>query len=158
MLNLKATKSSLEEQLAFALQGADYYNRAAAALREAIAKLDSLDGATVRRPTKKEQAAGQRKVGKKVAANSSTVDGQLIQKAAAAKLPSTSSDFWISLLTDQPQSMNEVVNAAIAKLGIRPNADQRRKLGQRAKFAMPSLVKTARIHDQGTGRSRRFMK
>ncbi len=79
-------------------------------------------------------------------------------KKGKGGLPFTGGDFWESLVSSTPQAGKDVLAAAIKKTGIKPNADQTRKLTSRMVFALNALVKAGKIKDSGRGRERRFFK
>ena len=77
----------------------------------------------------------------------------------ADSLPPTGGDFWLNLVSDQPQSAVDISNAAITALSIAPEQKGRiQKLKQRVSPALASLVSSQKIKDSGAGRERRFFK
>jgi hypothetical protein len=73
-------------------------------------------------------------------------------------LPFTGGDFWPNLVTAEPQSASDILNAAIVSLGFTPTKAQIQKLAGRQTFAVNALVKAGTIQDSGKGRERRFFK
>ena len=154
MSNLDSVKVAIRAEIEHAKKGAAYYQTLVTTLEQALAKLDSVDADAVapKGVFKKSKTGGeieQPKHGRKSGSRNKNGD---------AELPSTGKDFWPSLITDQPQSAADILNAAIEKLGITPTPEQRKKLSQRATFALNNLVKTNAIADTGSGRGRRFLK
>jgi hypothetical protein len=78
--------------------------------------------------------------------------------SSAAKLPSTGGDFWIDLITDQPQSAADIMNAAFAKLAVASTKERKQKLGARMTAALTGLIEAKQIKDSGARRERRFFK
>ncbi|MFD2274608.1 hypothetical protein ACFS07_35505 [Undibacterium arcticum] len=58
------------------------------------------------------------------------------------KIPSTGGDFWIKLITDQPQSAPDILKAAIAQLGLTSTKDLKSKLSARMTNALGHLIKS----------------
>jgi hypothetical protein len=160
MSNLVSAKQALRAELAHARQGAAYYQSLAETLEEALEKLEHVNEVgTPRRNARRGEAANA------TSATAAAMPARRGRKPGAAgrgmrdrSLPSTAKDFWPSLITDQPQSASEILQAAVDKLGITPNEDQLKKLQQRATFALNTLVKKKAIEDSGSGRGRRFFR
>ncbi len=73
-------------------------------------------------------------------------------------LPSTRGTFWQDQVTSTPQTWIEILDGAIAKLGISLNSDQRRRFRQRMIFTLTNAVQDGEIEELGTGRERRFFR
>jgi hypothetical protein len=160
MSNLKSARQSIHAELEHARQGVAYYLTRVEALEEALAKLESVESTTgvparpskaskVPKAPKAQKARGQGKVGRPPRAQA---------VGNGAKLPSTGKGFWPNLVTAQPQSAPEILDAAIKALGISPSKDQVKKLSQRQTSALNTLVKAREIADSGSGRERRFFR
>jgi len=74
------------------------------------------------------------------------------------QLPFTGGDYWINLITAQPQSGADILHAAIARLGFTPTRQQVQKLTNRVTFSLRALVEAGKIQDSGSGRKRRYFK
>lgn len=150
MSNLKSAKQAIKAELEHARQGVMFYQSRVEALEEALEKIDSVEAVGEKGGNGKSQPAAKRaKPGRKPRAQA-TGNG--------AKLPFTGKDFWPSLITSQPQSAREILDAAVRTLGITPSKDQLKKLSQRQTSALHNLIKTNVIADSGAGRERRFFK
>jgi hypothetical protein len=154
MSNLKSARQAIKAELDHARQGAMFYQSRIVALEETLAKIDSVDGDT-------DQPSKASKVSKAERSASQTRPSRQARAHAAgngAKLPFTGKDFWPNLITSQPQTAPEILNAAIRALGISPSKDQIKKLAQRQTSALHNLVKAKMIDDSGSGRERRFFR
>jgi hypothetical protein len=147
MSNLKAARQAIQAELNHARQGAAYYQERVAALEEALAKIDSVDLA--------ESAMQSPKAVKPNNAGSKKVKGK---RATEGDLPPTGGDFWLRLITNQPQSAREILEAAVKAIGILPSKEQLKKLSQRQTNALHNMVKAKMVSDAGSGRARRFFR
>lgn len=155
--NLKAARQAIEAELSHAKQGMAYYISRVEALEIALQQLENVEGeksaagpqAGERQRGRKAQGGGAKRGPKPRAAGSNKADS----------LPSTGGDFWLKLVSSQPQSAVDISNAAISALGITPDQKGRiQKLKQRVSPALASLVASQKIKDSGAGRERRFFK
>lgn len=153
MSNLSSARQAIKAELVHAQQGMAFYQARMEALEDALSKLESVETTeTAKRPSKKSEAArGAAKPRRRRQAGKSRASG-------GAELPATGRDFWMSLITDQPQSAREIQTAAIAALGISPSQEQLKKLAQRQTNALHNLVHSKAIGDSGSGRERRFFR
>ena len=152
MQSLSSAKEAIKAELAHVRQGAEYYQSLASALEEALAKLESVesDGGETAKPRGRKRATA-----KKAAKRGRPVGRP--SKSASEKLPPTGMDFWLKLISDEPKSASDILNAAVSELGLQqPNGDQMKKLSQRQTYALNTLVKENKIADSGARRSRRF--
>jgi hypothetical protein len=150
MSNLKSARQAIKAELEYARKGAMFYQSRVEALEDALSKIESVETTTPKTSNGKSQAPEQRaKPGRKARSQPA---------GNGAKLPSTGKDFWPNLITAQPQSAKEILNAAIRALGISPSKDQLKKLSQRQTSALHNLIKTNAIADSGAGRDRRFFR
>jgi hypothetical protein len=156
MSNLKSAKQAIQAELSHAREGAAFYQSRIVALEDALDKLDSVETVNGKAPkasrSKREAPAARHdkrgKVSRASAAGSAT--------GGSGKLPSTGKGFWPGLITAEPQSASDILDAAIKTLGISPSKDQLKKLVQRQTNALHQLVKSKAIADSGSGRERRF--
>lgn len=158
MSNLKSARQAIKAELEHARKGAMFYQSRVVALEEALAKIDSVEtngsvSSNLPKAGKAPANAGKVKRGRKARGQSTgnKADG-------SDKLPSTGKDFWPNLITTQPQSAKEILNAAIKTLGISPSKEQVKKLSQRQTSALHNMIKANVISDSGAGRDRRFFK
>lgn len=156
MSNLKSAKQAIKAELEHARKGAMFYQSRVEALEEALAKIDSVEtngstSSTVSKTGKTQASAGKVKRGRKAR-------GAAGDRNGSDKLPSTGKDFWPNLITVQPQSAKEILNAAIKTLGISPSKEQLKKLSQRQTSALHNMIKSNAISDSGAGRDRRFFR
>lgn len=183
--NLKAARQAIEAELSHAKEGMTYYMSKVEALELALQQLESVEGeeSTLSKGTTKSPAnakgakTNDRKRGRKARdwEQSSSANAYAAAEAEGAKkrsqkprarstddadsLPPTGGDFWLNLISDQPQSAVDISNAAISALGITPEQKGRiQKLKQRVSPALASLVSAQKIKDSGAGRERRFFK
>jgi hypothetical protein len=151
MSNLKSARQAIKAELDHARQGAMFYQSRVEALEEALSKIESVETSTDKTANGKSKATARRaKPGRKATHSQAAGNG--------SKLPSTGKDFWPNLITAQPQSAKEILNAAIKELGISPSKDQLKKLSQRQTSALHNMIKTNAIADSGAGRDRRFFR
>lgn len=147
--NLSSARQAIQAELQHAKQGAEFYQSRVAALEEALEKLDTVDAET---PAPPRARAGAR-------TGAAKGGGRRMQNArGGSQLPSTGGDFWPDLITEQPQSAPEILNAAVKALGITPSKGDLKKLSQRQANALNALVKAHKIEDSGAGRARRYFR
>jgi hypothetical protein len=186
--NLASARQAIQAELSHARQGMEFYSARVEALETALTQLESVEideeapdkggrkktaasskksdgSARGRKPRLAKDADASRpaaakgvsaakregKRGRKVrGANRSSGEGQL---------PTTGTDFWLQLVTEEPRSAVDIANAAADSIGLKP--DQReliQKLKQRVAPALATLVSAQKIQDTGAGRERRFFK
>ncbi|MFC3109771.1 hypothetical protein ACFQAT_18605 [Undibacterium arcticum] len=153
MSNIQSAKKSVQLELDQAKQGRDYYQSRIDALEKALAQLTSVDTAAATGTRVTRESAEKKPLGKKA-----TPARLAKSKGSSAKFPSTGGDFWIDLITDQPQSAADILNAAFTKLAITPTKELKQKLGARMTAALASLIGSKQIKDSGARRERRFFK
>jgi hypothetical protein len=173
MSNLDSARSAIEAEIEHAKQGLSYYQARIESLERAlheVARIDgvashhaSLSGTAPKKRGPKPKNAVQGNVGEPVATGNGKKGGKQKSKKGAAssggnELPFTGGDYWPNLITAEPKSAKEVLDAAIASLGFTPTKEQVQKLTGRMTFALNTLVKTNAIRDSGRGRERRFFK
>lgn len=178
--NLKSARQAIAAELSHARKGAAFYNSRVEALETALQQLENVEaeGVTSTRSAKRSmngQSQPETRRGRKrrsangMAPRSSTAAAtrqQRSQKSGTVRsrrgdsgLPITGGEFWLNLVSDQPQSAVDISNAAIAALGIKPDQkDEIQKLKQRVSPALAGLLSAHKIQDSGAGRERRFFK
>jgi hypothetical protein len=150
MSNVNSARHSIEVELEHARQGAAFYEARVTLLEDVLATIENIDESAPGQG----RSAGVRK-GKPPQAAKSPAAGT---KRRADRLPSTGKGFWPGLITSEPKSASDIMEAAIKALGIAPDAEQSKKLMQRMTNALHTLVKTKEIQDSGSGRDRRFFR
>ena len=180
--NLKSARQAIEPELDHARQGAAYYAARVEALETALQQLDSVEGDSAASLKGAANAGGMKRSAvhgrrRAHAASNGTGNGNGSARtragvakrgrktgaAAGAKRSgstlSTSGDFWLSLVSEEPRSAVDIANAAIETLGIQPDQKAEiQKLKQRVSPALAGLVSAHKINDSGAGRERRFFK
>lgn len=158
--NLQSAKQAIEAELSHARQGAAYYAARVQALESALNQLASVEGSAGASPEAKPR--GNAKVRKVSEARRGRQPGGASvagKRASANGLPSTGGEFWLTLISDRPQSAVDIASAAIAVLGIKPDQKKQiQKLKQRVAPALAGLISAHKIQDSGSGRERRFFK
>lgn len=154
MSNIEAAIAALSAERDLAIQGRDHYARLIQSLEVSLQQLAGIEGGQAA-PAKRK--AGRPRKGEQAVAPEAPKPAQK-KKAKSKELPSTGGDFWISLIGKTGKTAPEVMQAAFEKMGIAPNADQKKKLSNRMVFALNSLTKSGAISDSGKGRERRFFK
>jgi hypothetical protein len=154
MSNLNSARQALKAELEHARKGVAFYESRVVALEEALDKIDSVESGSQKtsdseKLRKSGSASLQAKPGRKTRGRPASDD---------ASLPSTGKDFWPNLITAQPQSAKEILDAAIKALAIAPTKEQMKKLTQRQTSALHNMIKANVISDSGAGRERRFFK
>jgi len=163
MPHLSAAIAAIEAEIAHTKQGLAHFLARVEALEKTIAHLVAIDYGTLdEQPSPSDALAEIKAVKAKAIAAKPTKAATKVKAAEPAKggnkLPYTGGDFWLNLVTANPQSGAEILHAAIAKLGFKPTWEQVLKLTQRATFAIHTLVKAGKIKDTGKGRERRFFR
>jgi hypothetical protein len=175
--NLESAKAAIEAEIAHAKQGLAHFVARIEALEKTVAHLVTVDGGVLdtkpftAKPVAKSKADAAPKLAKSTKATKSAkpTSAEVVAKpvkpakpATKAKggnqLPFTGGDYWTGLVTVEPKSASEILDAAIAKLGFKPTKEHKKKLAGRMTFALNALVKAGKIKDSGTGRARRFFK
>lgn len=149
MSNLRSARDSLAAELEHARQGLAFYDARVAALEETLATLENLNAEA----DLGGKAEGTPRRRGKQASAATPARGR---KQGGGSLPATGKEFWTSLVTNQPRSTREILDAAVQSLGIEPSRDELKKLAQRQANALHMLVKEKVISDTGSGRERRF--
>lgn len=154
MANLGPAAKAVEQELNHARQGMQYYAKLVENLEGVLETLTTLDTPTTGARTRTRTAVptnGRRK-------SSDKTKAAVTKGAKQSRLPSTGKDFWPTLLTDTPQPASEVLKAAINALGIKPDADDRKKLTQRMSNALSVMAKSGEIKAEGSARARLYSK
>ncbi len=165
MSNIDAAKAALQAELSQAKQGLAYYQSQVSALETALVQLGTLGlGVVAAKPAGAKRGRKPGKVAKAEKPVKATRGrpAKVKKGGRAAKgpndLPFTGGDYWPDLVTSNPQSASDILNASVSGLSFTPTKEQIKKLAQRMTFVLNSLVKTGKIKDSGSGRGRRFFK
>jgi len=153
MQSLASAKEALKAELDHVRQGAEYYQSLVVALEEALAKLEGFVEPEDEEMMSQTPRPPKRSV---VAPKKAAKRGRPAKSAVGGRLPPTGMDFWLKLISDEPKSASDILNAAVSVLGIDPNEEQLKKLSQRQTYALNTLVKENKIADSGARRTRRF--
>jgi hypothetical protein len=155
MSNLESAKAAIEAELSHAKEGLAFYHSRIEALEKMLSQLANVAGL-------KSASPAQGKRIKKIAVGKRTkiVKGKRAarESGGANELPFTGGTYWTDLISERPQSVSEILDTAVGKLGFSPTKEQIKKLAGRMTFALNALVKTKQIQDSGSGRDRRFFK
>lgn len=155
MSNLKSARQSIEAEIRHAEQGIAYYQSKVDALRAALEQLQSAEGETVTPARRgRKTGSGAAKRGRKAKASASVKSGSSGRRGSS--LPRMTRDFWLGFISQEPRSAIEIINAAIASFDPALNADQSKKVKQRATQALQALLTSKQIKDVGSGRQRRY--
>jgi hypothetical protein len=164
MSNLAAAKAAIQAELSHAKEGLAFYTARIGALEETLSQLASIGtgpsnvpAAAIAAPAQSAPKVVAAKAAKPVKAGKKT-RGAKAAAVGGKDLPFTGGDYWTNLLTEEPQSASDILNAAVSKLGFTPTKAQIQKLAGRQTFAINALVKAKKVKDSGSGRERRFFK
>ena len=153
MSNLKTARQTIEAELRHVEQGIAYYQAKAAALQSALEQLDQAEIGTA-------GTSRQRQVASSGTAATTRAAAPRGRRAGGKKqdkgLPRMTRDFWLDFISQQPRSAIEIMNAAIASFDPPLDANQEKKVKQRATQALQALLSAKQIKDVGTGRQRRY--
>lgn len=152
MSNLRSARDSLAAELAHARQGLAFYDARVAALEETLSTLDHLNAEGEVGETQARR--GRQKRPEK--SDAMPKGGRGSRRSGG--LPATGKEFWTSMVTNQPRSTKEILEAAVQALGVDPSKEELKKLSQRQANALHLLVKEKVISDTGSGRNRRFLR
>lgn len=182
--NLASARQAIQAELSHARQGIAYYAARVEALETALSQLETVDSdepvstrqgkrkgakgkaakAGTGRGRKPRSTAQGATAASAAAASSASGKGKRGRKAGTSRrsdeggaLPTTGTDFWLKLVTDEPKSAVDIANAAASEIGLAPDQKELiQKLKQRVAPALTSLVSSGKIQDTGAGRERRF--
>ncbi|WP_194727069.1 hypothetical protein [Noviherbaspirillum malthae] len=154
MVNIGSAAQAVKLELMHARQGMEYYAKLVENLEGVLETLTTIDspstsGQTKSRATKTAKTSGRTTNKAKASTTKST---------RQSKLPTTGRDFWPTLLTDTPQPASEIFKAAVTALGIKPSAEDRKKLTQRMSNALSVMSKNGEINAEGKHRERLYSK
>lgn len=159
MTHISTAKSSLRAELAHVQSGLAYYQARVEALHEAIQKLDEIEEEDeIALEPEGKKSTGRRKASAKATSKASVSARQPRQGRNKSRLPATGGDFFPALLTEQKQSMAELLRAAVAQLPFKASAEERNQLRARLTSAMIGMLKAGKAHDEGKGRERVYFK
>ena len=185
--NLTSARQAIQAELSHARQGAAFYTARVEALETALSQLESVDTDDASLLGQDEHAATRKTGAKKKATKQAAKRGRPARQSAAmeeggrrqaasgtqrtrggrkasargeqAGLPTTGADFWLELVTGEPQSAVDIANSAAARLGLGPDQKtQIQKLKQRVAPALATLVTSKKIQHEGAGRQRRYFR
>lgn len=171
MSNISTAKSSLHAELAHVQSGLAYYQARVEALTAAIGQLDAIgdeDDADIdlEEVTQEKKSRRGRKPGRAAASRASAgaEGGKKAGKRAGrqsrgtGRMPSTGGDFFPNLITEQRQSMTDLLNAAAGQLPFKPTDEETRQLRSRLVAAINQMLKAGKVHDEGKGRARVYFR
>lgn len=148
---MKDAKRFLQQELTQAKKGQAYYTQRIADLESA---LKSLSGEGLGKQAGKQV--------KKPAATASKVYNGLRSTSAKgnkgkrdADMPKTGQEFWLSLLSSEKKSTQQILDEAASQLKLN-QPDQKKKLANRWHVGIGKLVADNKIAEVGKGRDRRF--
>lgn len=129
-----------------------YYTKLVENLEDVLETLAAIETPSTSKGTK-----GRAQAAPKAKSKSTEKTGRAASRSSGKSgLPATGKDFWPTLLTDVPQPAAEIFKAAVSALGIRPSADDKKKLTQRMSNALSVMAKNGEIHVEGDRRTRRY--
>lgn len=156
MSNLQSAKSAIEAEIMHARQGLAFYQSRLETLEKT---LDQLDSVSLPEDIAQIEETGRRSSSARTKSAHKKGRGRRSASAFSGKeLPVTGSDYWLALVSEEPQSGAEILKQAIAGLGFHPNKLQVQKLRQRLAPGLKALLDSKKIQDSGRGRERRFFK
>jgi hypothetical protein len=172
MSNISTAKSSLHAELAHVQSGLAYYQARVEALTAAIGQLDAIgdeDDADLdledvmqekpRRGRKPGRPAASRAgAGSGAGAAKKTAKRRGRQSKSASRMPATGGDFFPNLITNQRQSMTDLLNAAAGQMSFNPTDEEKRQLRSRLVAAINQMLKSGKIQDEGKGRARVYFR
>ena len=163
MSNISTVKTALDAEIQHAKQGLAFYTALITVLEQMIEQLDGLNTDAGAPPASNQ--AGKRAYSRRaslkkgddaVPVTKPKKSAKAAKAARASSLPKTGGSFWQALLTSTPMSNQELLNAAIAALGMRPTPEHLKKLRQRLANAVTIMTKDGSMRSEGSGRARRF--
>jgi hypothetical protein len=154
MANIGPAAQAVKLELMHARQGMEYYTKLVENLEGVLETLTTFDStsSSVRSKARTTKAA------KLSGRTTSKAKAQTTKSTRQSKLPATGKDFWPTLLTDTPQPASEIFKAAVNALGIKPSAEDRKKLAQRMSNALSVMSKSGEINAEGKHRERLYSK
>lgn len=169
MSNISTAKSSLHAELAHVQSGLAYYQARVEALSAAIDQLEAIgdeedvdlgleEGMHEQKPRRgrKPGRAAARRTGAGAARKTAKRAGR--QGRAGGRMPATGGDFFPNLISDQRQSMTDLLNAAAGHLPFKPSDEEMRQLRSRLVASVNQMLKSGKIHDEGKGRARVYFR
>jgi hypothetical protein len=140
-------RAKLEAELKHCQKGAEFYRQRCDSLAKAIAQLNAIgevEGIVEMKP-------GRGSTGKK-AKTKIKADAR-----ARDRLPNTGGDFFLRMLTNEPQSPSRIFEAIRANLEFTPTKDEVATLRNRLMASLAALVKAGKIRDNGVqGQGRQY--
>lgn len=154
MANIGSAAQAVKLELLHAREGMAYYTKLVENLEGVLETLTTLDSPSTSGRAKSRTAKTAKASGKATSKAKATTTKSTRQ----SKLPATGKDFWPTLLTDTPQPASEIFKAAVNALGIKPSAEERKKLAQRMSNALSVMSKNGDINAEGKHRERLYSK
>lgn len=153
MSTLKSARQTIEAELRHAEQGVSFYQSKAEALRAALEQINQAEGGSSTSARRTKQGAS-----KVTTQGAKTGRGRKTRTNAkrTQALPRMTRDFWLDFIGQEPKSAIEIINMAIASFDPPLDADQSKKMKQRATQALQALLTSKQIKDVGAGRQRRY--
>lgn len=143
---------AVELELQHAREGMLYYTKLVENLEDVLETLAAIESPTATKRTRERSQAAPKAKSRSIEKTRQAAT----RPSAKSGLPPTGKDFWPTLLTDVPQPAAEIFKAAVNALGIRPSADDKKKLTQRMSNALSVMAKNGEIHVEGDRRTRRY--
>jgi len=154
MANIGSAAQAVKLELMYARQGMEYYAKRVKNLEGVLETLTNIDGTSTRGRSKASTAKAAKTSGR----TASKAKAPATRSPRQSKLPATGKDFWPTLLTGTPQPASEIFKAALNALGVKPSAEDRKKLAQRMSNALSVMSKNGEINAEGKHRERLYSK
>ena len=161
MSNLSSAKTAIADELSAAKKGLAFYTSRITTLEKLLSQLDTFDGKPAVEPIAAHNSQAKvAKIAKVMKTKGTTAPTAKLPKQSSSEneLPFTGGDYWLNLVTTEPQSARDILNVAVKALGFPATKEQVGKLANRETFALNAMVKAKQIKDSGSGRERRFFK
>jgi len=161
MSNISSAKSSLRAELAHVQSGLAYYRARVDALSAAIDQLDTIGDegdidialdAAMQAPKSRRGGKGRRAV------TARKVSKPASHARARTRLPATGGDFFPDLITEQKQSMSDLLQAAATQMPFKATTEEMTQLRSRLVAAITHMLKSGKIRDEGKGRQRVYFR
>lgn len=154
MANIGSAAQAVKLELMHARQGMEYYAKLVENLEGVLETLTTIDTPSTSGRSKSRST----KTAKTKGGATSKAKAPTTKSTRQSKLPATGKDFWPTLLTDTPQPASEIFKAALNVLGVKPSAEDRKKLAQRMSNALSVMSKNGDINAEGKHRERLYSK
>jgi hypothetical protein len=169
MSNISTAKSSLHAELAHVQSGLAYYQARVEALTAAIDQLETIGDEedadigmeeAMHEPKARRGRRGRRAGASRASAGTARKAAKRAgrQSRGASRMPATGGDFFPNLISDQRQSMTDLLHAAAGQLPFKPTDEEMRQLRSRLVASVNQMLKAGKVHDEGKGRERVYFK